>query len=97
MLFKICHVQCAIVWMNVHPFDNCAAFFQRKPRRNICVVIETRDDDFVARVQMATKSARNVERERRRCSGRGRFRAKKCASKIGDAFACLRYDRVTVL
>ena len=60
--------------MDVHPADDAAAFFERRPGRNIGVVIEPRHHDFIPGLDLPAEGA--AEREGQRChvGAKNRFR-----------------------
>ena len=60
-LLQIVEIERAIGFANVHLADDDAFFFKRAPGRDVGVVIESGDDDFVARFQIAADGTRERE------------------------------------
>ena len=54
---QVVHVERAIGGVELRRADRDAFFFERFPRRKVCIVIEQRQDDLIARAQIAAKLA----------------------------------------
>ena len=77
-----------------HDPDGYAALaLQRPPGRDVCVVIELRDDDLVARAPAAPESTCEMEGQRRHVGAEGHLIGTG-AEQVGERFASAGQDRV---
>ena len=97
LFFKIAHVERAIVRVNVHAFYHYAAFFQCNPGGDIGIMVEARDDDFIARVQPTSERARNRKRERCHVWTKHDFFGTRGVEKIGKGEARVMDHFITAL
>ena len=70
---QLLHIQRAIGGMDVHKADHAAAFFQRRPGRNIGVVVEPRHDDFIPRREFPAEGAAQREGQRGHVGAKNNF------------------------
>src|SRR5690348_3011515 len=61
---KVVHIQRAIFFADVHLANDYAAIFEGAPRRDVGIVIESGDDNLIARLQIAADATRERKGER---------------------------------
>src|SRR6185369_7921176 len=61
LLRQVSHVEGAVFLVNIHEADGDAALLQRPPRRDVGVVIEVSEQNFVARPEFAAEGAAEGE------------------------------------
>ena len=62
--FQVLQIERAIFFANVHLPNDDAFLFQRAPRRHVCVMVQRRHHDFVARFQLSRDGPRQRKRNR---------------------------------